>query len=390
MRIGIMCHSSFGGSARIATELAKELAQRGHTVHLFTRTTPFGDWDATNGVILHRITPSAHDDLHPASLYTDWSAGEFEAFLSKVLAVALTDGLDILHLHYAVPFAFVSAEVKRRLGKASPLLVGTLHGTDVSIHGKHVATGPELAQVLRHMDVLTTVSANHATLAADVFELPTTPQIIPNFVDLSKFHPQAGRRSNPRIRSKPRLAHVSNFRPVKQPQTMAKIFVEIRAQLDAELWLIGDGTKMNTVKATFQQRAINDDVRYWGLQHDVPSLLAQTDLLLVTSRAESFCLAALEAMACGVPVLATRVGGVPEVVIDGKTGLLFEVGDQAAAVRAAVHLLSDPTQHQRMREAAAQHARLFDHRQGVSAYESLYQRMLKAKLVFVGNPVSMA
>lgn len=390
MRIGIMCHSSFGGSARIATELASGLAQRGHTTHLFTRTKPFGYWDATTGVILHEIAPSASDELHPASLYTNWSPEEFEAFLSKVLAVILTDGLDILHFHYAVPFAFVSAEVKRRLGMASPLLVGTLHGTDVSVHGKDSATGPQLAGVLRHIDVLTTVSASHAALATDAFKLPSAPLVIPNFVDLSKFRPHAIDRGNPRTRTRPRLAHVSNFRPVKHPQSMAQIFVDVRAQKDAELWLVGDGTEMDSVKAIFQQHSINDDVRYWGLHNNVPSLLAQTDLLLVTSRAESFCLAALEAMACGVPVVATRVGGLPEVVIDGETGFLFEVGDREAAVRAAVDLLSDTDQHQRMCEAASRHAAHFDQSQGVSAYENLYRRMLKVNMGLANGRVSVA
>jgi glycosyltransferase involved in cell wall biosynthesis len=148
--------------------------------------------------------------------------------------------------------------------------------------------------------------------------------------------------------------------------------------MSAELWLIGDGAEMGRVRAIFKRHDANDHVTYWGLQHDIPSLLAQTDLLLLTSQTESFCLAALEAMACGVPVLAPRVGGLPEVVIDGETGILFEVDDHAYAADAAVQLLSDPVRLQAMREAAAQHARGFSHREGVDNYETLYSQLLDA------------
>lgn len=376
MRIGIMCHSSFGGSARVATNLAAELARQRHRVHLFTRTTPFGAWDYASGVILHKITPDREDDLHPASLYTDWPAEALQAFVSHVLDVIATEGLDVLHFHYAVPFAFAAAEVRRRLGQGAPLLVGTLHGTDVTVHGKDPVKGPQLAQTLRHMDALTTVSASHARLAADVFGLPTWPEVILNFVDLSRFRPRGHTQRDPNTHSRPKIVHVSNFRPVKDPQSMARIFVGIQEQMEAELWLIGDGQEMEALKSIFQQSGFENDVHYWGLQCDVAPLLAQTDLLLMTSLYESFCLAALEAMACGVPVLATKVGGLPEVVVHGKTGFLFPLGDHDLAVRLAVSLLSDPTRHRIMREAAVRHARQFGSKQIVPAYEDLYQRLL--------------
>ncbi len=157
---------------------------------------------------------------------------------------------------------------------------------------------------------------------------------------------------------------------------MAHIFLRIRQQMESELWLIGDGPDMETVKAVLRQGQVEEDVHYWGLQHDVAPLLAQTDLLLMTSLSESFCLAALEAMACGVPVLSTRVGGLPEVVIHGKTGFLFPVGDQKTAARFAVDLLSDPTRQRMMREMAVRQAARYDHHQIVPIYENLYQRLL--------------
>ena len=376
-----MCHSSFGGSARVATRLAEELARRGHKIHLFARTTPFGEWDPASSVMLHTTMPDREADLHPASLYTDWPTEECRAFVSCVLDVIATDGLDVLHFHYAVPFSFIAAEVRQRLGQRSPVLVGTLHGTDVVVHGKDPVQGPQLTQALLHLDGLTTVSVAHARLSAEVLGLSAWPKVIPNFVNLSRFHPQklppSGRgRAGEGVRSRPRIVHVSNFRSVKGPQDVARMFVAIREQTKAELWLIGDGEEMEAVKSIFQQSGVENDVRYWGLQRDVASLLAQTDLLLMASSYESFCLVALEAMACGVPALATRVGGLPEVVVHGETGFLYPVGDYDSAVSFAVSLLSDPARHQAMREAAAQHARRFGSERIVPAYEELYQRLL--------------
>jgi glycosyltransferase involved in cell wall biosynthesis len=401
-----MCLASFGGSARIATQLATSLAHRGHRVHLFARTTPFGDKYQANGVILHTVTPNREAGIHPARLYTDWSAEDYQTFLSRILDVIALEGLDVLHFHYAVPFAFLAAEVRQILGSSSPLLVGTLHGTDVSVYGRDTTMRSRLAKAFRGLDALTTVSISHARLAVNLFGLPTLPQVIPNFIDLSKFRryslvsprkPYVGLNGNgrvgqqlhpafaikngdtPKTHSEPRIGHLSNFRPVKDTPSVARIFLGIREQMEANLWLIGEGPDMETVRSILQQGQAEEDVCYWGLQEEVGPLVAQTDLLLMTSLSESFCLAALEAMACGVPVLATRVGGLPELVIPGKTGFLFPGGDRDAAVRLAVNLLSDPAQHQAMREMAVHRAARFDQRRIVPRYENLYQKLFCRK-----------
>jgi N-acetyl-alpha-D-glucosaminyl L-malate synthase BshA len=379
MRIGIMCHSSLGGSSRIAIELATALVKQNHRVHLFTRSTPFGHWKTLEGLTRHQIVPSNVIDDNPADLYINWPPEEIQAYLSSIMDVISSDGLDVLHFHYAIPFASIAADVKRQCGPAGPLVVGTLHGTDVSTHGRNRFIGPQLSQVLQQMDALTTVSANHAQLATDVLGLPSSPRIIPNFVNLSRFQPNGNGKINSRISTKPIIVHVSNFRLVKQPQSIAKIFLEISNYIDAELWLVGDGEELEAVKVLIQQNGVEDRVRYWGLQHDVSTLLAQSDLLLMSSHAESFCLTALEAMACGVPVLATRVGGVPEVVVDGQTGILFEVGDQETAVREAVGLLSDPVKHATMRAAAIQRASHYSRDKIVPEYETLYREFLEVR-----------
>lgn len=383
MRIGILCLASLGGSARIATELAAELARRRHRVHLFAETIPFDHKHHVGEVILHTITSKRKPGVHPATLNTEWSAYEFQTLLSHILKVITSEGLDVLHFHYAVPFAFLATEVKRYVNGTAPVLVGTLHGTDVSIYGRTPKVAPRLAQALRGMDKLTTVSISHARLATDLFGLSTWPEVIPNFIDLAKFHPQVpslhpfpdGSWLN-RVR-KPRIVHLSNFRPVKDTASMARIFLGIRQHMEAELWLIGEGPDLDTVKSILQGSGYEHDLVCWGLHHNVAPLLAQTDLLLMTSLSESFCLAALEAMACGVPVLATNVGGLPEVVIHGQTGYLFPSSDQEAAIQMAVRLLSNPGQHQAMRAMAVIHAAQFDQKQIVSVYERLYYKLLQ-------------
>ena len=379
MRIGMMCHASFGGSARIGIELAIALAGRGHRVHLFTRTTPLGGWERSNGVVLHTLLPDAADTLHPATLHTHWSEGDLQRYTENILQVIAGEGLDVLHFHYAVPFAYVAQNVRRCLGDAAPRLVGTLHGTDVSHCGKDPEVGPKLAAALGCNDVLTTVSHSHARLAASVFNLPSRPRVASNFIDLARFKPCPEtppffNRKRPR-----RIVHVSNFRPVKDAPSVARIFLGIRERLEAELWLVGSGEDLPAVRELLDRSDYASDVCYAGLQRDVTPFLRGADLLLSTSLYESFCLVALEAMACGVPVLATRVGGVPEVVTHGRTGLLFALGDNAEAIDLAVDLLTDPARHEAMRQAAIRRASGFGVEQGARAYEALYQLQVQDK-----------
>jgi len=381
-----MCHSSCGGSVRVATGLCQELARRGHRVHLFTRTTPFGHWGQADGVVLHRAEAHYDKDLHPATLFAEWPAHVFETLLFILLQVIKQEGLDFLHYHYAVPFAYLAAEVKLRLKGEAPVLVGTLHGTDVGHYGRDFDQGPRLSRALRELDGLTTVSLSHAHLAAEVFGLERPPEVIPNFVDLTKFRPpsdQDGDKGELKMKGgeseRARIIHISNFRPVKNLQSMARIFIDIRRQIDAELWLIGDGPEMDQLKAVLEAEGVKKDVHFMGLRQDVDCVLPGADLLLMSSLYESFCLSALEAMACGVPVLAPMVGGLPEVVVHEKTGFLFPPQDHRAAVSWAVNLLQDKIEHVTMRTAAAARAAWFGQERIVSVYEDLYGNLLSAK-----------
>ena len=374
MNMGIMCHDSLGGSARVATELARHLAQRGHHIHLFARSTPFGVCNSgSKSLTLHRIVPNGQRGHHPAKLYTTWRTTEIEAMLAQVSDLIEQQRLDILHFHYAVPFAFFAKALKKRFGRYTPKIVGTLHGTDVSIHGQEPEMGARLRQALKYTDCLTTVSNSYAGLATDVFQLSIPPRVIPNFVDLLTFQPRPTIHKGLPTGFKPKIAYVSNFRAVKDPQSMARIFIKIRRHLEAELWLIGEGPEMSATRMILEAAGVGNDVHYWGLQTNVAPILAQTDLLMITSRAESFSLAAVEAMACGVPVIASNVGGLPEVMAQGQTGYLFPVNDHEVAVQQALALLSSPNEYQKMRLAAVKQAHRFQVDKIIPMYEALYQ-----------------
>jgi N-acetyl-alpha-D-glucosaminyl L-malate synthase BshA len=374
LRVGVLCHRGVGGSVRVAVELAKELAARGHGVHLFARTIPLGTNGFTRGVLFHPLR--AGDGHAPASSRqdVDWSAGDLDTLAGRIVSVGRGTGLDVLHFHYAVPFASVAGEVRRRLGTTAPAIVGTLHGTDVSVYGR-TAGGPTLRSALAEADALTTVSRSHVLLAEEAFQLPRSPELIPNFVDVRRFRP-AEQGETPRTHGRPRIVHVSNFRAVKDPVTVARVFLLVRRHVDAELWLVGNGEAMPQVRSVVATAEVSNRVRFFGLHPSVESILPQTDVLLLTSRTESFCLAALEAAASGVPTVAPCVGGLPEVVAHGRTGVLFEPGDEEGAAAAIVAILRDRSVRARMSGGAIERARRFSSDAVVPRYERLYQRLV--------------
>jgi L-malate glycosyltransferase len=366
MRIGILCHNGIGGSVRIACTLASELAQRGHSVHLMARRPPVAAWLRDSGVALHTLFPPADGGL-PVGLNVDWSSDERAEFCSFVAGVARSEHLEVLHAHYAVPFAHVAASLARGLGGAGPVTVATLHGTDVSIHGRQPTQRRLLSESLRALTAVTTVSHDHARLARHLFALREPPLVIPNFIDIARFRPAQSPH-----RGRPRIAHVSNFRGVKDPRSLAHVFLAVRERIDAELWLVGDGPRLPALRATLSAAGAGDAVRFFGATADVATILRETDLLLMTSVAESFCVAAAEAMASGIPVVATRVGGLAEVVGDGTSGHLFRVGAHAPTVDAVAELLAHPLLRRRVGNAARRQAARFACERIVPLYEKLY------------------
>jgi N-acetyl-alpha-D-glucosaminyl L-malate synthase BshA len=372
LRVGLLCHRGVGGSAMVAVGLARALAARGHDVHVMARSTPPGLETPPPRVTVHQLT--AADDVS-TRLDVDWTATELHGLTDLVTTVVQRERLQVLHFHYAVPFAWVVQDVARRLGEARPALVGTLHGTDVSVQGRRPAVRRRLEPALAGLDAVTTVSEHHAALATRILRLPDPPDVIANFVDLDRFRTVASRPAG----EPPRLVHVSNFRQVKRPESMARIAGRVLAATPAELWLVGTGERMPAVASILEGPIADGRVRLLGVRLDVENLLPQTDLLLVSSRMESFCLVALEAMASGVPVVAPRVGGLPELVEHAVSGLLYEPGDEKGAARLILDYLGEPGLQQQLRAGALTRARSLSTDLVVPRYEQLYRDVLDAR-----------
>jgi L-malate glycosyltransferase len=368
MRIGQIGHASIGGSARVAVELGRALAGRGHAVHFFA-ANPVGGISGTS-MMLHTLSRGSNGALSP-HLEKDWPEQRIDAFVDMLASATSSARLEVAHFHYALPFARVAARLRAMLPVGEcPLLVMTLHGTDVS--ELDAAEARRMSDVLSAFDVLTTVSWSHASLVAE--RLGVAAPVIPNFVDLNRFRPPSAAADLWRsTRRRARIAHVSNFRPIKNSDAAARVFADVVSHLDAELWLIGDGELLPSVRGILHAHRLLDRVRFCGLRLDVHRFLPRTDLLLVTSHTESFCLAAVEALACGVPVVAPRVGGLPEVVAHGSTGILFCPGDEEAASWAVRRILSDARLLLSMRQAARRSACLFASNIVVQRYERLYR-----------------
>ena len=371
MRVGLLCHSGIGGSVRIACTLASELARRGHSVHVMAQRPPVADWLKDSGVFLHTLLPPANGRL-PVDLKVDWSNDEQAVFRSLVAGVARSERLQVLHAHYAVPFAHIAASLARSLGDSGAVTVATLHGTDVSIHGREPAQRRLLSENLRALAAVTTVSHDHARLARHLFALRERPLVIPNFIDITRFKPTQSPH-----RDRPRIVHVSNFRGVKDPRSLAHVFLGVRERIDAELWLVGDGPSLPALREMLSETRAEGAVRFFGATTDVVPILREADLLLMTSVVESFCVAAAEAMACGIPVVAPRVGGLAEVVSDGTTGHLFPVGAHADAADAVVELLARPWLRRRAGSAARRQAARFACERIVPRYERLYRDLVE-------------
>lgn len=361
--VGMLCHATVGGSARVATHLASVLARRGFDVIVFATKRPAFRIPAEVEVrSLCDVPPDPRD-----ALAVTIGPSEFQGLRELVVAAVGAGEVDVLHFHYALPFAALAHAVRKRLGDGSPRIVGTLHGTDVSVHGAHRPVRRRLQRDLAATDALTTVSTSHAILTRRQFELD--PLVIPNFVDLDAFRP-----GEPCRRLRPRVVHISNFRPVKNTIGLARAFGKLRGVLDAELWLVGDGeTLPATLRELRRNRVPSHAVRCFGMVDDPSTIVANADILALPSQAESFSLAALEALACGVPVVGTRVGGLAELIEGRGCGVLVELGDDDA-LAAALHDALE--RRELLRRAALRRAREFSIDRVVPLYEHLYAGVL--------------
>jgi N-acetyl-alpha-D-glucosaminyl L-malate synthase BshA len=369
LRIGVACFSTFGGSGVVAAEIARALARRGHSVHVFSDAPPSRlDGDA-GGVALHVVEAPAYPQLGH-DLYT-------LALASSIIGVARTDGLDVVHAHYALPHA-VSAELARQVLAAdgpAPRVVTTLHGTDTTLVGIDPTFRPLTRHAVLASDAVTVPSAWLAATTRENLDLPAAfpIDVVPNFVDADRFTPAAA--PAPAV---PTLVHVSNFRALKRAGDVVRIFARVRAALPARLRLVGDGPDHAATLALAAELGVAADVEVLGERDDdLPRALAGAAAFLLPSETESFGLAALEALASGVPVVASRVGGVPEVVLDGATGFLHAVGDVEAMAASALRLCADVDLRARLGGAARARALAsFRVAPAVDRYEAIYGRVL--------------
>ncbi|MEP7343665.1 MAG: N-acetyl-alpha-D-glucosaminyl L-malate synthase BshA [Gemmatimonadaceae bacterium] len=370
MKIGITCYPTYGGSGAMATELGIALAQRGHEVHFITYKQPFRLPSFLPGVFFHEVDVGRYPlfEFPPYDL----------ALAVRMHEVAVSHKLDLLHAHYAIPHAtsaWIARELLRDRGQRDIAVVTTLHGTDITIVGQDRSFHPITKFSIERSTRISAVS--HFLREETIYTFGCTGcevVVIHNFVD-----PEIYDRSKhaPVLRDQADgrkvLIHISNFRAVKRVRDVVRIFAAVHAELPSILVMVGDGPDRLDAEDEARTLGVEEDVRFLGRIDEVAPLLAGADLFLLPSDRESFGLSALEALACGVPVVGSRAGGLPEVVRDGETGSLCAVGDTAAMGRAALAILSDDARHRAFGERAAADAReRFSRDMIVPQYEALY------------------
>jgi N-acetyl-alpha-D-glucosaminyl L-malate synthase BshA len=374
MRIGITGYPTYGGSGVVATELGMELAARGHDIHFITYAPPIRMNLNDPHIHFHRAEVVSYP-LFDHSPYT-------LSLATEMLQVFEQEQLDLLHVHYAIPHS-VSALLARSMAAPRRLpFITTLHGTDITLVGNNRSFLPITRYSIEQSDGVTSISDYLLRRTVDEFDIKRPIEVIPNFVncDLYRRTPNAKLRAEWAPNGEPILMHLSNFRPVKRILDAVEIFALVRAKMPAKLVMIGDGPDREPAEELARKRGVDADVLFLGQQNEVHEKLSQADLFLLPSRLESFGLAALEAMACEVPVIATNVGGVPEVVEHGVDGYLVEVGDVASAGKYAIDLLSRADRGREMGHRARINARKkFCANDVIPKYESYYQQVLEQR-----------
>ena len=375
MRIGITCYPTYGGSGAVATELGLELARRGHEVHFISYASPFRLRGFAERVTFHEVVPADY----PLFEHSPYAL----ALAVKQHEVALRENLDLMHVHYAIPHAATAWLAKQMMRQQRDLkVVTTLHGTDITLVGQDPSYFTITKFSIEQSDAVTAVSAYLRDETYRAFGCTDcVVQVIPNFVASTEYYPATDVATCRRALAPANhavLVHVSNFRPVKRVLDVVHIFDGVQRALPATLVLVGDGPDRDAAQQEVDRLDLRTHVRFLGKVENVADVLRGADLFLLPSQSESFGLAALEAMACGVPVVATRTGGLPEVVTEGVTGYLADVGDVAVMTERAVALLRDRDAHARMRAAAAARARDFATEKVVPQYEQLYADVLGA------------
>ena len=376
MRIGIVCYPTFGGSGVLATELGKALADKGHQVHFITYQQPVRLNEFNANIFYHEVRVTTY----PLFDYPPYET----ALSSTMVDVIVNHQLDLLHVHYAIPHASAAYLAKKiveaQSGRVVPVIT-TLHGTDITLVGRDKTFAPVVAFSINQSDAITAVSENLRDETYRTFPIEKEIRVIYNFVDTRRFHkkPIDAFRKAIAPNGERILMHASNFRKVKRVQDVVRIFEIVRRKMPAKLMFVGDGPERSGAESLCRELGLCDDIRFVGKQEQMEEILAIADLFLLTSEYESFGLAALEAMAAGVPVISTNAGGLPEIAIQGETGYLNDVGDIYGMSDNAIRILEDEAVLKQFKANAAAHAKNFDIHRIVPQYEALYNRFLMAE-----------
>ncbi len=371
MKIAIVCYPTFGGSGVVATELGLELARRGHEIHFITYSQP---------VRLALLNPNVHYHEVNVPEYPLFHYQPYElALSSKLVDMVKLYKIELLHVHYAIPHAYAGYMAKQMLkneGINLPMIT-TLHGTDITLVGNHPFYKPAVTFSINKSDYVTSVSQSLKDDTLKLFKIKNKIKVIPNFIELDKVkkdpaapcHRYVMANENERI-----ITHISNFRKVKRIPDIIKIFYNIQKEIPAKLMMVGDGPEKEKAEILCQELGILDKVIFFGNSHEIDKILCMTDLFLLPSETESFGLAALEAMACGVPVISSNSGGLPEVNFDGFSGYLSNVGNVEEMAENALKILRDDTVLNQFKANALEVARKFDIKNILPKYEALYQK----------------
>ena len=372
MNIGIVCYPTFGGSGVVATELGKGLAQKGHNVHFITYKEPARLLDTFNeNIFFHEVR------LNDYPLF-DYAPYE-TALASKLVDVAINAQLDIFHVHYAIPHAsaaYMARQILLQKGIDVPVIT-TLHGTDITLVGKDPTYEPVVTYSINQSCGVTAVSESLKQDTFAHFDIKNEIEVIPNFIDFSRFKKTNKDHFKKAIapNGEKILVHTSNFRKVKRVEDVIQIFCIVSKEIPSKLLMIGDGPERQNAEVLARSLCTHMDVRFLGKQEAVEELLAIADVFLMPSETESFGLAALEAMACEVPVVSSNAGGIPEVNIEGENGFLLDVGDVAGMAKRTLELLQDEDKLAQFKKNAFAQAQKFDISSILPQYEAFYEKV---------------
>lgn len=372
IKIGIVCYPTFGGSGVVATELGKALAKEGHKVHFITYSQPTRLDFLNENLFYHEVNTRSY----PLFEYAPYEL----ALASKMVSVVKNEKLDLLHVHYAIPHAsaaYMAKQILKTHGIQIPV-VTTLHGTDITLVGKDASYEPVVTFSINQSDGVTAVSHDLRKETYQSFKITNDIEVIPNFIDLEKFKKQKKDHFKRAIcpNGEFLIVHTSNFRKVKRVLDAVRIFSNIAKTVPAKLLMIGDGPERDHAEALCRELQISENVRFLGKLEAVEEVLSVADLFLMPSEKESFGLAALEAMACEVPVISTNTGGLPELNVQGGTGFLSNVGDVEDMTQKALFVL-DPANLPRFKQNALQRAKEFDISRILPLYESYYEYVME-------------